>query len=83
MTPALLVQPTRVATRSADEDGCLVHADERLVAVLVQLTDPMHAGLVGSWFLEAAFGPCVTTQAPVFDSLDTALDWVRRQVGSA
>lgn len=83
MAPALIVHPTRVATSSADEDGCLVHADGRLVAVLVRLADPMHGGLAGSWFLEAGFGPCGARHAPVFDSLDAAREWVGQQVGGA
>ena len=83
MAPSLLVQPTPVETGSADEDGCLVYADGRLVAVLVRLADPVHGDLVGGWFLEAGFGPCASAAVPVFDSLGAAQDWVGRRVGGA
>lgn len=80
MAPELLIQPMRVATRSADEDGRLVLADGRLVAILVRLADAAHAGMAGSWFLEIGFGPCTTATHPVFRDLDAAQDWICRQV---
>ncbi len=70
-----------VHTGSGDEDGQLVLADGRLVAVLVRLGDVAHVGLLGAWFLEAGFGPCAQTVAPVFNDLDAAQDWIRRQLG--
>ncbi len=79
----LLLQPVRVATGSADEDGRLVLADGRLVAVLVQLADEIHAGQVGSWHLEAGFGPCAAeVPSPTFESLDAARAWVERQLAA-
>jgi len=56
--------------------------DGRLVAVLVRLADRAHAEHIGAWFLEAGFGPCACAQWPVFDSLEMARDWVRRQLGA-
>lgn len=81
MSLELLLHAVPVHTGSGDEDGQLVLADGRLVAVLVRLGDAAHAGLLGAWFLEAGFGPCARTAAPVFNDLDAAQDWIRRQLG--
>jgi hypothetical protein len=48
-------RPVRVATGSDDEDGLLAFAGDRLVAVLVRLSE-MHDDMAGLWFLEASFG---------------------------
>jgi hypothetical protein len=77
---ALRLQPVRVATGSDDEEGVLVQADGRLVAVLVRLSGEEHGGLKGAWFLEAGFGACAAVNPPVFPSLDAAQDWIERQV---
>ncbi len=70
-----------VHTGAADEEGRLVVANGRLVAVLVRLADQVHTNLVGCWFLEAGFGPCAGT-APVFDSLEGARSWIANRLGS-
>jgi len=72
----LLLEPTRVATSSADEDGRLVFANGRLVL----LADEVHAGRVGSWYLEAGFGPCANEVPPTFATINAALAWVQRQL---
>ena len=82
MPPDLILQPMPVHTGSGDEEGRLVLAGGRLVAVLVRLADQAHAEMVGTWFLEAGFGPCARAAAPVFDSLDAAQACVRRQLGA-
>jgi len=78
----LILEPVPVNTGSRDDDGRLVLVDGRLVAVLVRLADRAHAEHTGAWFLEAGFGPCACAQWPVFDSLEVARDWVRRQLGA-
>ena len=78
----LILKPMPVNTGSRDEDGRLVLANGHLVAVLVRLADQVHAERSGAWFLEAGFGPCACAQFPVFDSLDVAQEWVRRQLGA-
>ena len=75
----LLLRPVPVYTGSGDQEGQLVLADGRLVAVLVRLDDTSHAGLVGAWFLEAGFGPCAQVVAPTFGDLDAAKHWIRQQ----
>lgn len=79
MSVELLLHPVPVHTGSGDQDGQLVLADGRLVAVLVRLDDMSHAGLVGAWFLEAGFGPCAHVVAPIFGDLDAARSWIRLQ----
>jgi hypothetical protein len=82
MASDLLLQPVRIATNSIDEDARLVLVGGQLVAVLVRLADPVHDNQVGRWFLEAAFGRCTRAAAPIFDSLDAAQVWIRRQLGT-
>ena len=77
----LTLQPTRVATE-ADEEGMLVFADSRLVAVLVHLSDENEIA-PGDWYLEAGFGQCLDSlKHPTFPSLDAAQDWIERQLAS-
>ena len=79
MLVELLLRPVPVHTGSGDQEGQLVLADGRLVAVLVRLDDTSHAGLVGAWFLEAGFGPCAHVAAPIFRDLDAAKHWIGQQ----
>jgi hypothetical protein len=51
----LVTQPVRVGT-GAEEEGCLVFSDDRLVAVLVRLSD-VNEIAPGEWFFETGFGP--------------------------
>jgi hypothetical protein len=74
------MRPIPVHTGAADEEGRLVVANGRLVAVLVRLADQVHTSLVGCWFLEAGFGPCAGA-APVFDSLEGARNWIAGRLG--
>lgn len=83
MAAELRIQPVPLHTGSGDEDGGLVLADGRLVAVLVRLADRAHGELVGHWHLEAGFGPCAEAPPhPVFDSLDAAFAWVNGQLAA-
>ena len=81
MPSDLMLQPMPLFTGSADEDGRLVTIGGRLIAVLVRLQDPMHADLVGRWYLEAGFGPCAEATAPTFATLDAAQDWITERFG--
>ncbi len=71
--------PVPVHTASGDEDGRLALVDGRLVAVLVRLGDEAHEEMVGTWFLEAGFGPCARVAAPMFKSLDAVRSWIKCQ----
>lgn len=67
-------QPVHVAV--ADEgEGRLVFCDDKLVAVLVQLS-PLHED-AGRWFLEVGFGRLDVPMHPTFDDLDSAEAWIR------
>lgn len=78
----LTLRPVRIAAGSNDENGCLVFADDRLVAVLVQLSDT-HDSLAGHWFLEAGFGRRLDEPAkPTFTDLEAAQGWIARRLSS-
>jgi hypothetical protein len=77
----LTLQPTRVATGD-DEEGMLVFADDRLVAVLVHLSDENEIA-PGDWYLEAGFGTRLDSlNHPTFASLDAAQDWIQQRLAS-
>lgn len=83
MEPPSSCQSVKVETGSRDKEGCLVFVDGRLVAVLVRLGDDhAEAGLSGSWFVEAGFGPCdgLGGNHPTFASTDDARAWARGRV---
>jgi hypothetical protein len=73
-------QPVTVETNAADEDGCLVFADNRLVAVLVRLSD-LHGKKAGRWYLEHGFGKLDGLAHPIFTDLEEARNWVSQRVG--
>ncbi len=78
----LTLQPVRLATGSDDENGCLVFADGRLVAVLVQLSDA-HEGLAGHWFLEAGLHRRLDEPVePTFADLEAAQGWLTQRLDS-
>ncbi len=70
----ITLKPVRIETGSPDEDGRLVFADDRLVAVLVRLSDQHEEA--GKWFLEAAFGRAESGDHPVFADLEDASGWL-------
>ena len=75
----LACQPILVGA-SAAEQGCLVLAEGRLVAVLVRIGGEAPSETAG-WFLEAGFGRCFPgASQPLFETLAEALAWVRRRL---
>lgn len=71
----LTLQPIRMAT-GFDEEGTLVLDEEqRLVAVLVRLSDENEVA-PGQWFLEAGFGRLDGISYPTFADLDAAQQWI-------
>ena len=79
MSEDLTFRPVLIETGSADEDGRLVFARDRLIAVLVRLSAATHPSerLRGKWFLEAGFGPCAMHESDVFPALAEAEAWIR------
>ncbi len=76
---SLHLQSVRVGN-GFDEEGLLVFdTDQRLVAVLVRLSE-QHEHQVGHWFLEVGFGPVDGPNHPAFASLDEAQDWIGQQI---
>jgi hypothetical protein len=75
----LKLQPVRVAT-GFEEEGMLVMADERLLAVLVRLSDENEVA-PGEWYLEAGFGHYFDgPDHPLFRTLDEAQDWIAERL---
>ena len=69
----LTFQPIRVAT-GFDEEGMLVFDEkQRLLAVLVRLSDENEVA-AGQWYLEAGFGRLDGINRPTFSNLDMARD---------
>jgi hypothetical protein len=77
----LVMQPVRVAT-GADEEGCLVFSDDRLVAVLVLLSDENEIA-PGHWYYEAGFGALDGPEHPTFATLDEAQEYIVHRIGQA
>ncbi len=76
---SLTLQPIRVAT-GFDEEGMMVLDEEqRLMAVLVRLSDENEVA-PGQWYLEAGFGRIDGTNHPHFSNLDLAQDWISQRV---
>jgi hypothetical protein len=72
---SLTHQPVRVNTGFEEEGVLVFDTHERLVAVLVRLSDGNEVA-PGQWFLEAGFGPLSGASYPAFTDLDAAQDWI-------
>ena len=70
---AVRLQPVLVETGTRDEEARLVFVDDRLVAVLVLLSDA-HEDVAGQWFLEHGFGRL--NAHLTFPDLDAATAWI-------
>ena len=78
----LSLRPVRVAT-GHEEEGNLVFDDgERLVAVLVRLSDENEVA-PGHWFLEVGFGALENSNHPSFADLDAARRWMGQRLARA
>ena len=77
----LTLEPVRVATGADDEEGRLVFAGERLVAVLVRLS-AQHQELAGHWFFEAGFGRLDGPLHPAFEELSEAQAWIAQRLAA-
>jgi hypothetical protein len=72
-------QPVTVETNAPDEGGHLVFANNRLVAVLVRLSEE-HGRKAGRCYLEHGFGKLDGLAQPIFADLDEAQDWVAQRI---
>ncbi len=77
----ITTQPVLIAG-SPDEEGRLVFAGGRLVAVLVRLSE-VHQDQAGWWFLEVGFGVLAGPRHPSFPDLPGALRWIEAQTTAA
>jgi len=76
----LTLTPVQVGTDAADEDGRLVFAGDRLVAVLVRLAEGHDDA--GHWFLEHGFGRLDVPLPPTFSDLQAAGSWIAGRLSS-
>ncbi len=62
-----------------DEEGMmLLDEEQRLLAVLVRLSDENEVA-PGQWYLEAGFGRIDGTCHPTFSNLNKAQDWISQR----
>lgn len=79
---SLTLRPVRVNT-GFEEEGVLVFDEQqRLVAVMVHLSDRNEVA-PGQWFLEAGFGPLGSVSHSAFADLDAAQHWIRQRLAHA
>jgi hypothetical protein len=75
------LQQVRVAT-GFDEEGMMVLDEEqRLVAVLVRLSDENEVA-PGQWYLEAGFGRLDGGSHPLFSNLAMAQAWMGQRLAN-
>ena len=67
-------------TNALDEEGCLVFTSDRLVEVLMRLSDG-HGKKAGCWSLEHGFGKLDGPAHPIFTDLDDVQVWVAQRFG--
>ena len=76
---SLALQPVRVNTGFEEEGVLVFDAQQRLVVVLVHLSDRNEVA-PGQWFLEAGFGPLGGAAPPPFSDLEEAQDWITQRL---
>ncbi len=76
----LTLQAVQVAN-GHDEEGRLVFAEGRLIAVMVQLSG-LHEeqGVAGQWFLETGYGHGLSGEHPTFPDLSAAEKWIHQRL---
>ena len=72
-------QPVTVETNVPDGEGRLVFANNRLVAVLVRLSEE-HGRKAGRWYPVPGFGKLDGLAQPIFADWDEAQDWVAERI---
>lgn len=73
-------QHVRFATGTADSEGLLLYANGELILILARLDDWSHGKQRGRWIAKAAFGVCSDAGPGVFDTPETAEDWIRARL---
>jgi len=79
---SLTLQPVRVNTGFEEEGVLVFDGQQRLVAVMVHLSDRNEVA-PGQWFLEAGFGPLSSASHPAFDDLDAVQNWISQRLAHA
>ena len=76
---SLTLQPIRVATGFEEEGLLVLDAEQRLVAVLVHLSDRNEIA-PGQWYLEATFGVLEGLGHSTYPDLEAARDGIARNL---
>jgi hypothetical protein len=72
-------QPITIAAEY-DNDARLIMVGGRLSGVLVRLDEALHGEGHGRWFLEAGFGDLADAAGASFETLEEAIEEIRRLV---
>ena len=76
---SLTLQSGRVNTGFEEEGVLVFDVQQRLVAVLVRLSDRNEVA-PGQWYLETGFGPLGGVTDPAFANPDTAQNWISQRL---
>lgn len=76
MVSRISIYRLKLRTGSDDEQALLLLADNKLVAILVELADECHGDERGKWMVEKIFGLGDARVPDVFDSAEAAAAWV-------
>lgn len=76
------LQPIRVATGFDEEGMMILDEQQRLLAVLVHLSDENEVA-PGQWYLEASFGRVGGGSRSTFSNLIMAQNWISQQLALA
>jgi hypothetical protein len=72
---AVSFQPITLDGNAPDSEAMLVYRNERLLAVLVCLSD-IHGELTGQWYVEANFGEMPVVHPPAFETIEQFTKWL-------
>ena len=84
--PDITLQPVQVDTRSPDSEGLFAFGDGKLAAVLMRLSETLHAeaGFSGQWCVELGFGPCTVGFVPVLlTDVEAVRCWIAERMTEA
>ena len=73
----ITLRPVQIETGSSDHESMLVFDENRLLAILVCLSE-LHESDAGVWHLE--YGPIFGKNPGTFASLEQAASWIEAQI---
>ena len=73
----ITLRPVQIETGSSDHEGMLVFDENRLLAILVRLSE-LHENDAGIWHLE--YGPTFGRHPGTFANLEQAVSWIEEHI---